>query len=621
MATYSPPTLRSNIFNINNNNNSIINNADGKNYLTDTEYNKFLNLLNTNNEHEHDEFNNVDNTADINKPISILQQSALDLKQDLITDNTNLLVGTVSDSQGNIRNTIDILISETIDNVNNLITNNLDLKQDLLNTESDIIINSITDSQGNIRTNINNLNTDIQLQNDNLTTIQTQIDELTINNVKLNNNNLFSNINEFNNLLKLTGLLNVNNIYITPLQLSYLSNLNSNIQNQINELIDYNINNNNNNTINLDSNNIFTGINEFNKLKLNILNVNNIDITSLQLSYLEGLQSNIQQQIYDISDNTNLLSSNNTFTGINTFDENLLLKKKLIFDNTLSSIPIGTDSLLNCVNGLANIGIGFNSLYNCNSSYNTALGNDSLRSLTTGNRNISIGDFSGTGITIGDNNICIGEGSGFNNPSTQYNDTILIGNYVKAKTSKGIVIGKSDNKTFIDGDLNVGGDLTAITQNISDNSTKVATTEYCNDLISNGSKKWRDVIFISPLPTGGNTVTILNFGNYSISLNSSNTNMPFITSNLATETIVHINNVFINAVNGGSFYGQAIKRTLSTQNNGEWNTTNMSSVTIDLSQQYRCTLYDETNDIFYKIFIILLTKTNGNRYLAYAEKV
>jgi hypothetical protein len=134
------------------------------------------------------------------------------------------------------------------------------------------------------------------------------------------------------------------------------------------------------------------------------------------------------------------------------------------------------------------------------------------------------------------------------------------------------------------------------------------------------NEKYRDVKFISPLPSAGITETILNFGNYSISLNGSNNNYPYITSNLSIDSVVHINNVFVNAVNGGSFYGQAIKRNLSTQSNGAWNTTNISSVGLDISQQYKCTLYDETNDDFYKIFIILLTKTNGHKYLAYAEK-
>lgn len=55
---------------------------------------------------------NVDNTSDVNKPISILQQNALDLKQNLITSSTNLTVNNIIDNVGNLRNSINDLTNK-----------------------------------------------------------------------------------------------------------------------------------------------------------------------------------------------------------------------------------------------------------------------------------------------------------------------------------------------------------------------------------------------------------------------------------------------------------------------------------------------------------------------------
>ena len=55
---------------------------------------------------------NCDNTSDINKPISTLTQTALNLKNDLITTSTNLSVNTISDISGNLRTAINNLTNK-----------------------------------------------------------------------------------------------------------------------------------------------------------------------------------------------------------------------------------------------------------------------------------------------------------------------------------------------------------------------------------------------------------------------------------------------------------------------------------------------------------------------------
>lgn len=55
---------------------------------------------------------NVDNTSDINKPISTLTQTALNLKNDIINSSTNLSVNTISDITGNLRTAINELTNK-----------------------------------------------------------------------------------------------------------------------------------------------------------------------------------------------------------------------------------------------------------------------------------------------------------------------------------------------------------------------------------------------------------------------------------------------------------------------------------------------------------------------------
>ncbi|MFN9955348.1 MAG: hypothetical protein ACK55I_19805, partial [bacterium] len=98
---------------------------------------------------------------------------------------------------------------------------------------------------------------------------------------------------------------------ITPTELSYIDGTTSNIKTQLNT------------KTGLSSNNTYTGINTFNNTVSFIGNIvaNSTTITPTELSYIDGTTSNIQTQLNSKPG----LSSNNTYTGINTFSNNITL--------------------------------------------------------------------------------------------------------------------------------------------------------------------------------------------------------------------------------------------------------------------------------------------------------
>jgi hypothetical protein len=121
----------------------------------------------------------------------------------------------------------------------------------------------------------------------------------------------FNGDTEFNAFVAMNSTLSINanvianSTTITPLELSYLDGTIGNIQTQLNA------------KINATSNNTFTGTNTFSNTVTFTGNViaNSLTITPTELSYIDGTTSNIQTQLNSKSG----LSSNNTFSGTNTF--------------------------------------------------------------------------------------------------------------------------------------------------------------------------------------------------------------------------------------------------------------------------------------------------------------
>ena len=108
--------------------------------------------------------------------------------------------------------------------------------------------------------------------------------------------NLTSNTNISGNIL-------ANGTTISPTELSYLDNVTSNIQQQINNISGGSI---------LNTNNIFTGINQFN----NDIVVNSTNISPTELSYINNTTSNIQTQINTSNINIDTINTTLTNNGI-----------------------------------------------------------------------------------------------------------------------------------------------------------------------------------------------------------------------------------------------------------------------------------------------------------------
>jgi hypothetical protein len=125
------------------------------------------------------------------------------------------------------------------------------------------------------------------------------ITPINISHLANSNTNLQSQIN---NKLDISNNTTVNNQTITKENISYLSGVSSNIQTQIND-INSNLSNNyldktTNQTIN--SNKTIATTKKLIFDNGSFLNVNNLDITPIEISYLKNLTSNIQNQINNI---------------------------------------------------------------------------------------------------------------------------------------------------------------------------------------------------------------------------------------------------------------------------------------------------------------------------------
>ena len=135
-------------------------------------------------------------------------------------------------------------------------------------------------------------------------------------------------------IFSILGNISVNSLTITPIVLSRISNLSSDCQDQIN-----NLQNQINTLPNLTPlNNIWTGTNKFSNtttfdsninINSNIV-VNSVSISTVELSYIDGLTSSIQTQlnglqtqITNLPPPSSLLSSSNIWTNSNTFSSSV----------------------------------------------------------------------------------------------------------------------------------------------------------------------------------------------------------------------------------------------------------------------------------------------------------
>jgi hypothetical protein len=225
-----------------------------------------------------------------------------------------------SDIQTQLNNTVKLSNNNEYTGTN-IYYNNLTISNTLLRLYNGSAISFLDGSNNVVNISTSNLNCLKNLTSN----VQSSINNM----VSLSNDNTFLGTQTFNNtivnsILKINGsiLLNDLSMYILQSQLGTLNLINTSltIQEQLNSKID--ISNNNSNS--------FNGINTFGSsstVNLNgVINLNNNIITNTktitptELSYLDGLNSNIQNQINNISGPiwVSIATSNNMTTLISS---------------------------------------------------------------------------------------------------------------------------------------------------------------------------------------------------------------------------------------------------------------------------------------------------------------
>lgn len=137
---------------------------------------------------------------------------------------------------------------------------------------------------------------------------------------QLNSKGALSSANTWSSTNTFTGNIVANSLTISPTELSYLDNVTSNIQTQLNG------------KGSLSGANTWSGVNTI----TNNIIANSLTISPIELSYLDGVTSNIQTQLNSISSVS--LSGNNVFTGNNTFNN-------IFSNNSMYFKADGTQSL------------------------------------------------------------------------------------------------------------------------------------------------------------------------------------------------------------------------------------------------------------------------------------
>jgi hypothetical protein len=531
--------------------------------------------------------NNVDNTSDLNKPISSATQTALNLKNDIINSSTNLLVNTISDNIGNLRTSINNLTNKfyqiiyvggqfgsdtnlgyTINNPKQTIQNALN--DSLSNTGINLLImpwiynENITISRQNITiasvcyekgglvnitgdTTITSANSSVRLSGITFNNLiisgntNVYIDNCKIGGIlnktgggymEINNSSLSGQIllnsNSINNFLNnnIAGIISNNSTY-NSLQCNFSNNLisgfNININSGVWGLSNSVIYSSSINVFSLMTNNVYLYLSNMSMLnpdntpskisltntyysinncyynkassvfttstKLNrtqhneimnidtiylnsFLNVNNINITPIQLSYLNGLTSNIQQQINNI-DVSNYVSLN----GVQTLTNKTLTDPKLTNNRLVSS---------------SNHNINFidvsDTIVNLNSEQ--ILNNKTLNTPIISQIKVSTGNI--VYLPNVNNQYLVNAGNTTSDIQPIYNKTLITSSLLLSNCDTpvlGDITQRVANTAFVNNELsNLNNRLltncTANTQLSTDNSTKIATTEFVKSVLS-----------------------------------------------------------------------------------------------------------------------------------------
>jgi hypothetical protein len=531
--------------------------------------------------------NNVDNTSDLNKPISTATQTALNLKNDIINSSTNLTVNSITDNIGNIRTGINNLTNKFYQLI--YVAGQFGSDNNLgytLNNPKQTIQNALNDSLSNTGINliispwIYNENITISRQNITIssiiyekgglcnitgdTTITSASSSVRLSGITFNNLIISGNCNVYIDNCKIgilnksgTGYMEINNSSISG-QLILNSNsinnfLNNNIAGTISNNSGYNslqcnfsnnlisgialnlnsgvwgfsnsvIYSTSSSTFSLTSNGIylylsnmsllnpdntpakisltntyysinncyynktnsvFTTSTKLNRIQHNeIMNIDTIllntelnlnGLGSIQINelyMLDGITSNIQQQINNINTSTFV-----SLNGIQTITNKTLTDPKLTNNKLVSS----TNNNINFIDVS-------DTIVNLNSEQ--ILTNKTLNTPTISQIKVSTGNI--VYLPNVNNQYLVNAGNTNSDIQPIYNKTLITSSLLLSNCDTpnlGDITQKVANTAFVNNELsNLNNRLltncTANTQLTTDNSTKIATTEFVKSVLS-----------------------------------------------------------------------------------------------------------------------------------------
>ncbi|NDC83523.1 hypothetical protein EB093_07690, partial [bacterium] len=229
-------------------------------------------------------------------------------------------------------------------------------------------------------------------------------------------------------------------------------------------------------------------------------------IATIPIANIDNLTTSADANINgNLIVNNGYLRIQNLPIGLNNIGSSISIGIDALINNTGSNnIAIGKNSSSGMISGKQNIAIGVNAMQlNVNGNNNIALGSYSLNNNSHGHNNVAIGINSGDMDISGNNNTYLGSDTNVDNNDNVYSFSTAIGSESVITASNQIMLGRliGTEHVVIPGDLSlnlgmsVGGDssmngnlyvsgsITSLTQNISDNSTKVATTAFVKNVL------------------------------------------------------------------------------------------------------------------------------------------
>lgn len=167
---------------------------------------------------------------------------------------------------------------------------------------------------------------------------------------------------------------------------------------------------------------------------------------------------------------------------------------------------IGSAAYFGTASGSHNAALGYASLYNCTTgSNNTAIGSGALQNNTTGSQNIAIGrnaGNAGTANTTGSNNTYLGYLAQAN--ANNYNDSTALGTGAIITGSNQVVLGRASEKVVIPGDASLNGNI-VIGRNLTVLGN-IAIQNYTNQNIINTTTTNYQLIVSEDLSLNGRLV-------------------------------------------------------------------------------------------------------------------